>query len=217
MFTVGDQSEAIHVDVWVHPRTHLPVRAELEFSESPQDTVLFDNIQFDVPVLDEMFVSEIPEGYQIVGLAEKDLQPPLNEAQAAELTIIPGVGVGRIRFGMSSQEISEILGEPEFVQHDSYLCYPSKGLQFIVGGNELQTIIANPGDAPSLVQHDFPGRTDKGMGIGSTMEQLMEAYPNLKPRHYNGIPVIDMHDEASGITFGTVDGVVGQIRMIRAK
>ncbi|MCA9123337.1 MAG: hypothetical protein H6822_08305 [Planctomycetaceae bacterium] len=216
-FKVGEQSAKVGVDVWVHPNTQLPVRAKLRFSEDPRDHVLVDDIHFDVPVLDEMFDLAVPDGYQLVGLARNELKPPLSEDEAARLTIIPGVGVGDIRFGMSRDEIAAILGEPEFVQHGTYLCYPSKGLQFIIAVGKLQTIIANPGDAPSLVQRDFPGKTDSGIGIGSTVAQLTAAYPNLQQKKYKGIPVVDMVDEKLGLFFGTVDGKVGQIRATLSK
>ena len=80
---------------------------------------------------------------------------------------------------MSREQIVAILGEPEFTMYDSYLCYPSKGLQLVLVGREpdkLGMIIANPADAASLTRNEFPGQTDKGIRIGSSEKQVRDTY-----------------------------------------
>ncbi len=218
MLVDGGQSVEIGVRVWIHPQTGLPIRAELRFSDSPRDTLMAENIQFDVSLDDTAFDLEIPEGFTVVGLTADQLKAPPDEKQAAKLTIVPGVGIGSVRFGMSRDEIVALIGEPEFTQHDVYLCYPSIGLQLVLVGREpdkLGLIIANPGDAPSLMQHDFPGKTDKGIGIGSTIKQVLTAYPDFIMEKHEKIPLVSFSNESLGLKIWLSEGKVGQIMAVR--
>jgi len=120
---------------------------------------------------------------------------------------------------MSRQQIVAILGEPEFTLHEVYLNYASKGLQLVLVGrepNKLGMIIANPYDAASLTRHEFPGQTDKGIQIGSSEQEVTDAYGQPDPRRPN-IPA-HLHYAAYenlGLSIGFLDGKVSQITASR--
>ncbi len=85
---------------------------------------------------------------------------------------------------MSLDQIVAILGEPDFDLFGEYFNYSSLGLQLVLTGREpdkLGMIIANPSDAASRTRNDFPGQTDKGIRIGSTRREVLEAYGQPDP------------------------------------
>lgn len=175
----GGKTWDVEVKVWSNPKTKLPVRLEIKPSEYPKQTMVVEQLEFDVSLDDAIFDMTIPKDYKIVGLSADELKPPPSEKEAAKLTIELGVGLGEVKFGMTRKQIVAVLGEPEFTLHDSYLCYPSKGLQLVLVGREpdkLGTIIANPMDASMLTRNEFPGQTGKGIRIGSTLKQIRNAY-----------------------------------------
>jgi hypothetical protein len=214
---IGDD-ETLKVDakVWSDPETKLPVRVEIRPAGTDEKAAkLIDEIEFDVRLDDDLFDMTIPAGYTVVGLARDQLKPPPNKAEADKLTIVPGVGIGAVKFGMSRKEIVAILGEPEVTLHDTYLGYLSKGLQLALGGDELGMIIANPSDAASLVRNEFPGQTEKGIRIGSSWEEVLERYgepdPPLPSDRGNPAEMGFARYEKLGLMFSFANDKVAQI------
>jgi hypothetical protein len=214
----------IDVKVWSDPKTKLPVRAQIRPAElGEQASILIEQIEFDPPLDEAIFDMTIPEGYTVMGVSRDQLKPPPNEQEASKLTIVPGVGIGEVKFGMSREQIVAILGEPEFTLHEEYLGYPSKGLQLSLGGREadkLGWIVANPGDAASLVQHDFRGQTDKGIRIGSSSRAVADAYGKPDPPLPSDKDHPQLHVaryETLGLMFSFVDDKVAQIFASRTK
>ena len=91
--------------------------------------------------------------------------------------IIPGQGVGELRFGMSQSELEKILGKPDrsMGRANEYL---SKGMAVLgskdsaVGGIMFGDI--NNPNSPLVKACKF--KTAKGIGMGSTLDELKEAY-----------------------------------------
>jgi len=213
-----DVTWKVEAKIWSDPATKLPVRLEIKFPVQQEDgrdvVVLLDQIEFDVPLDDALFDMSIPPGYTVVGIYPDEVKPAPSEAEAAKLTIVPGIGIGEVKFGMSREQIVAILGEPEFTNLGAYLCYPSRGLQLILVGREpdrLGMIIANPMDLVALTRNEFPGQTDKGIRMGSSEQQVREAYgapdPPLPTDKGQGIARYGK----LAIMFGFVDGKVQQI------
>jgi len=101
-----------------------------------------------------------------------------------ELIVEPLVGIGPVQFGMSKDEIIENFGQPEKIHTQTggmKLNYvASKGLGFEVdselGLQKIQCWSDNwPEQLPFAVT-TFAGRTEEGIGIGSTREQIISAY-----------------------------------------
>lgn len=208
---------AVDIQVWTKPGSLLPARMTIRGGPDQDEILLVDEMEFDIPLDDTTFDLTIPEGYRVVG--NQELKTPATAEEASRLVLKPGRGVGAVKFGMSREEIIAVMGEPEIVMHGIYLSYPSVGLQFILAGrkpNRLGNIIVNPSDAANLKRHDFPGQTEKGIKIGSTREEVIDAYGEPDPprddvpRH----PVIQMlHYSSLYVTFNLLDGKVVQIFM----
>ena len=218
---IGDDATwNVDAKVWSDPTTKLPVRLEIRPADGGgrEAAMLLEQIEFDVPLDDALFDMTIPSDYTVVGLSSGQLKPPPSAQEAAELTIVPGVGIGKVKFGMSRKQIVAVLGEPEFTMHDEYLCYPSKGLQLVLGGREpdkLGMIIANPSDAASATRNEFLGQTDKGIRMGSSEKQVRDAYgepdpplPSDKDLHAS---VKLLRYDKLGIMCSFVDDRLGQI------
>lgn len=212
----------VDAKVWSDPATKLPVRLELRSADADgrEFVTLIDQIEFDVALDDKLFDMTIPPDLEVVGLTADQLKPGPSEEEAAKLTIVPGDGIGAVKFGMSREQIVAILGEPEFTLHKVYLCYPSKGLQLVLVGREpdkLGMIIANPSDAASLTRNDFRGRTDKGIRMGSSKQEVRDAYgePDAPLPRDEGMHADVFRYEKLGMMFGFTDSKVQQIVLSR--
>jgi hypothetical protein len=102
------------------------------------------------------------------------------EEPREELIIEPLVGIGPVRFGMTTDQIIEHLGQPDrtFEGQVTKLHYvPSRGLNFVVDDElGLQEIGCwSEGMLPSRVT-TFPGTTKEGIGIGVSEEEIVAAY-----------------------------------------
>ena len=161
----------------------------------------------------------------VAGITPDQLKAALSLEEADRLIIKPGVGVGEVKFGLTKDQIVDILGEPEFTLHKIYLNYPSMGLQLVLNGpgpegNEtLGLIIANPWDVASLTRRDFPGGTSEGIRIGSSVQQVHDAYGKPDPAHPSDkAPPDGLHIARYGkqaLLFGFLDGKVAQIVISR--
>ncbi len=95
------------------------------------------------------------------------------------MVIEPGVGIGKVKFGMLSKEVRSILGKPDFEMRDAQmtesLVYNELGLSIYifkgsVKGMTCRGVSGDPEVKPCTAI------TSRGIGIGSTREQIVEAY-----------------------------------------
>jgi len=106
----------------------------------------------------------------LVGCRKKSEEP---------MKIEPGVGIGKVKFGMRSKEVRNILGKPDFemrgAQTTECLVYNKLGLNISIFKDGVDTItcIGVSGD-PDV--KPCTARTSRDIGIGSTREQIIEAY-----------------------------------------
>lgn len=106
-----------------------------------------------------------------------DTNESSNAVSDTNLVIIPGQGVGELRFGMSQIEMEKILGKPERIIGMAYE-YISKGMA-VLGGKDSAVGAIMFGDinnpsSPLVKACKF--KTDKCIGMGSTLDDLHEAY-----------------------------------------
>lgn len=200
------------VSLWTDPKTKLPVRLKIAPVHDPagDSTIVLEQFEFDVPLDDALFDMTIPAGYKLVGVPLEKLRTPTPE-EVKKLVIKPGVGIGDVKFGMARDQIVEVLGEPDSTLHGMYLNYASLGLQLVLVGREpdkLGLIIANPMDFDALARNDFPGRTDQGIRIGSTREEVIAAYGQPDTPDDAGYSELELQ-------FSFVDGKVSQITAAR--
>ena len=171
----------VEIRFWVDPTTKLPIRLEMRFANM---VVQFTDIEFDVPLDDTMFDMTFPAGYSVVGAAHIQPNPPVGKEVVRKLTIVPDVGIGDVKFGLSKQDIVALLGQPDFTYPrppaGTYLVYQSLGIQLVLTGRahgKLGMIDTNPTDAANS-HNGFPGQTDKGIRIGSGRDAVTESYGN---------------------------------------
>jgi hypothetical protein len=70
----------VDVNIWIDPATKLPVRMETVPLEDVGEAMLFDELEFDVPLDDSVFDMSVPKGYTVVTLGSAaELNPPPNE------------------------------------------------------------------------------------------------------------------------------------------
>lgn len=118
-----------------------------------------------------------PIDLQDAGTKSTDTTQCSGDVSDASLVIIPGQGVGELRFGMSQSQVEEILGKPERTMAGTNE-YLSKGMAVLPSkasavGAIMFGDMNNP-DSPLGKACKY--RTDKDIGMGSTLDDLVEAY-----------------------------------------
>lgn len=109
--------------------------------------------------------------------ASIDTYETSDAVSGTSLVIIPGQGVGELRFGMSQIEMEKILGKPERTMGNANE-YLIKGMAVL--GSKYSAVGAilfgdmNNPESPLVKACKF--KTDKGIGMGSTLDDLHEAY-----------------------------------------
>lgn len=111
----------------------------------------------------------------------KDEKPPV-VVSTQEGEIVPLVGVGPIKFGMSKDQIIAALGEPDVIEGGgiamfypkakglSFRLDPTKGVQEINCWSELHPMPFPDG------MTTYPGKTKEGIGMNASREEIIAAY-----------------------------------------
>lgn len=90
------------------------------------------------------------------------------ESIPATILIEPGSGVGKVRKGMTVDQVIAEIGPPRST-NGNMLVYPREG--FWVGMSK------DTGDIFNMhLRKGFAGRTPEGLGIGSTREEIIQAH-----------------------------------------
>jgi outer membrane lipoprotein-sorting protein len=179
--------------VWVDPKTKLPVRIEMNNKDMTGREVLqyvWSDFVFDAPLDAALFRTTPPEGYVVVtrGLATPLPAPPTEADKRAPL-IIPGVGIGSARFGMSKEEITKVLGPPDYLPPEgkgNQLEYLSRGFGLNVDPlRGLVRIDCVTRKAVELKVNDFQGKTKEGIAMGDNEKKIVAAYgePDRRETH----------------------------------
>jgi outer membrane protein assembly factor BamE (lipoprotein component of BamABCDE complex) len=105
--------------------------------------------------------------------------PP--ETVENEMQIVPLVGIGPVKFGMSRGQVLEVLGRPERTEGSGRLVYylTSRGVHFVIGSRHGVRVIecwSAQYPRPPLGTVTFSGKTDKGIGMGASREEIVAAY-----------------------------------------
>jgi hypothetical protein len=120
----------------------------------------------------------IPDEGEVVEEVPEETPETVVEAEQ----IVPLVGVGTIKFGMSVDEVTDVLGEPEREEGGGIAMFylGSMGLNITTeptkGVREIHCWSADyPIPAPEAIG-TFAGRTEKGIAMGASREQIIAAY-----------------------------------------
>jgi hypothetical protein len=97
------------------------------------------------------------------------------------MQVVPLVGVGPVKFGMSRGQVLELLGQPERTVGGGMAIYylTSRGVRFSIDPRRGVQVIEcwsaqHPRPSPGMVT--FAGKTDKGIGMGASREEIVAAY-----------------------------------------
>jgi hypothetical protein len=203
--------------VWVDPKTELPIRLEgsVEDENGKKVKQAMYDIEFDQPLDPSLFSFTPPEGYtvQTSGITNFPELPDKPELRAPE--IIPGVGLGPIRFGMSREKIESLLGKPDgYEGNQTSLLYHSRGFVLSVSHRSgLKNIRCISQMLTMARVRDFAGKTKEGIGIGSTLLQVENVFG--KPDRDEGVNAFNkrlVYDKY-GLVFQFVDNKVIIIEM----
>lgn len=93
-----------------------------------------------------------------------------------DMTVVPGVGVGPIKFGMTMDEVKNVVGEPDRTPGKP-LQYLSLGLAVLgtSGSSSVGAIMMGDTAGGQLVEA-FKGATKEGIRMKSTRQEMLAAY-----------------------------------------
>ena len=99
--------------------------------------------------------------------------------------IQPGIGVGKVKFGMSFIELKDVLGKPDFDVKGIAHVYSDLGIQILIRDDKVISVIClqHYPDVPEFKSCKY--QTAEGIGIGSTESDVLAAY-NEPSRRRNG-------------------------------
>lgn len=143
--------------------------------------VVFDEFVFDKPLDEELFSFEPPKGYKVESFGTAKFPDPPADEDLQKPVLTPNVGIGPVKFGMSLDEVKKLLGEPEKVipvgDRGANVEYYSRGYGMFVS-ETLGVVTINALSQPffAVRVREFAGRTDKGVRIGSTEDDVRRAY-----------------------------------------
>ena len=119
-------------------------------------------------------------------------QPSQQASESSEdLLIRPGIGVGGVEFGMTVDQMKDILGKPDVAATGISFMYKSLGIEIVA--RDRQTISAiscgNPNNADTAVvkalEKACKFKTAEGIGIGSTQARITDAFGQPTKRSGN--------------------------------
>jgi outer membrane lipoprotein-sorting protein len=171
--------------VWVDSETRLPIRVE---QGTVDEKVVTYDIVFDQPVDSSRFSLTPPEGYAVTTIGEPATwqQKPPAEKDMLAPEVVPGVGLGPAKFGMSNEEIIKLLGKADSEEKGS-LQYPSRGYACMVSPKRgLVAISFFSQRMCAFKVRDFAGKTKQGVGIGSSLKDLEKAFAKPTAVEANG-------------------------------
>jgi hypothetical protein len=147
------------------------------------------NFKYNIELEDPLFALAPPEGYTVTteGSAPERRSVPW---PAKKLLVAVGKGIGPVEFGMSREQVVERFGEPEEKSGSKRQTlrngvdweteswhYNSQGflITFANPPGGLSSVLCRPA---SFTRRAFQGRTEEGIGLGSSPEDVRNAYGN---------------------------------------
>ena len=92
--------------VSIDKETSLPIQMKMTFDALPYTTIA-DQFVFDQPLDPELFALTAPEGYKMTAVEYRD---PVDDS---DLEFSPGESFGPATFGMTVEQVIEVLGQPD--------------------------------------------------------------------------------------------------------
>ncbi len=180
---------ATHVDgyivtIWVDAESNLPVRVEAKgFDKGIMDRVtIFDDFVFDQEMDPDLFSLEPPVGYQVRS-SSLAVQPVPSEPELRDPVVTPLVGIGPVKFGLSTAEVERLLGEPDNVKDEVYpatdlvyLSYHSRGILIKASKSVGVIEITCESHRDTTRGRSFSGKTDRDIALGASKLDVIRAH-----------------------------------------
>ena len=121
-----------------------------------------------------------------------------SEVSSEDLLIRPGIGVGKIDFGMTVQQMKDILGKPDVAATGISYMYTSLGIELVAKDkiNIDAILCGNPSNKKEpmfkAMKEAFNLKTVEGIGIGSTEAQVIKAFGQPTRRSDDNLRYKDM-------------------------
>ncbi len=148
-------------------------------------------------------------GVAVVALSNDATNQPAKAAAAAEpVLIVPGESVGKVRKGMTTNEVIAVLGQPEKWQ-GKMMVY-DKRLGMAVGQTAKGAMVIFCGD--SMLKYPgvktFKGRSKEGIGMESTRAEVIQAFGQPKTAQPWNTGQEQLEYPTQGLTFVLESGKV---------
>ena len=161
--------------VWVDPQTKLPLQIQTTSNEQGgvNVTQTVTDISFDIPLDAALFDMTPPAGFNVESFGMAKLQPGTTSKDAVQLVITPAVGIGPVRFGMTTADVLRLLGcarqDLESDQGNRRAQYYSRGFSITTRDKRgVVMITCYTGKFFAIKARAFGGRTDKGIRLGAS-------------------------------------------------
>lgn len=111
------------------------------------------------------------------------------QAPSSQWVIVPGEGWGPIRLGMTEQEVYAILGSPseatgQRIRRVGFLLPPRIRVTMRFG--EPGAAVTQPPRLVDITMLDGPWRTPEGVGIGSSLSDVLKTYADTMSPPFPG-------------------------------
>ncbi|MHC4867124.1 MAG: hypothetical protein ACYTEX_23845 [Planctomycetota bacterium] len=114
------------------------------------------------------------------GPAPEPAKPDKPPAGEPGLKVVPLAAVGPVAFGMSKEQVIELLGAPERDEGIALWYLGSKGLHVVLdprrGVHQIHCWSTDFPMPPPEKLTTFAGKTEQGIGMGASREEIVAAY-----------------------------------------
>lgn len=221
------ERDGMTLKVTVDAATKLPVRIERSSADNANVTAVASDFVFDQPIDEALVRIAAPDGYQVTVIksqAHSDI----------DALVVSSAGLGPVKWGMKTADVAEMLGKPDGIKlfEDpnpliiegierprgkktvEELIYDSHGFRITVDADfGVETIHCYGVGQLDARARGFTGRTDKGIRMRATPDEVSKAYGEPERRHAaTADPTKGRWDYyKDGLSFRFFDNVVAHI------
>ena len=157
--------------------------------------------------------NEVTQDIEVSQDIEEEYDQPTNEA-SHDLLIRPGIGVGKVQFGMTVQQMKDVLGKPDVASTGISYMYTSLGIEIVARDDVVSHIYCGNPHGKSLpivktMEESCKFKTAEGLGIDSTESQIVKAFGQPTKRKGNQL----FYKDKRTAFFLSDDKVIGIVLM----